>query len=339
MKIAELGEFGLIERIRAHFLVSDKDVIVGIGDDVAVLASRADLAWLATCDVQVEGSHFLREKTSPRDLGWKALAINVSDVASAGGRPRFALVSLGLPPDLGVEYVDELYVGMREAADAYGLSIVGGNMTKSESLFVDIFLLGEARREDVMLRSGAHAGDKIMVTGQLGDAAAGVALLLKPELTASATYAATARARRDRPTPRPREGALVARSHLASAMIDLSDGLSSDLGHICEQSHVSARVFANHIPAAAENKALSRKAHGSEWHFALHGGEDYELLFTAPSANARELARIVEGESGTPVSTIGEVLPPGVRSELILPDGTAAGLTTLGWDHFRSAGA
>ena len=210
MKIEQLGEFGLIERIRAALPSRGTGVIVGIGDDVAVLESSPDSVWLATCDVQVEGAHFLRDAIPPRSLGRKALAINLSDIASAGGTPRYALVSLGLPGGLEAGFIDELYAGFREEGSEFGVDIVGGNISRSRlGIFIDVFLLGETVRENVVLRSGAAAGDRIMLTGSVGDAAAGVALLLDPGLTAGAAYTVTARERRDRPTPRVREGALI----------------------------------------------------------------------------------------------------------------------------------
>jgi thiamine-monophosphate kinase len=193
-------------------------------------------------------------------------------------------------------------------------------------------------RENIVLRSGARAGDRIMATGTIGDAAAGVALLLKPELEAgtSATYAATARARRDGPAPRVREGALIGSLHLASAMIDVSDGLAGDLHHICEKSGVSVRLHADKLPVSPENRALARAARGEEWHFALHGGEDYELLFTAPPERAEKLAERITAETGTPVSVIGEIIPAGEPAELVLPDGRSMPLEESGWDHFAA---
>lgn len=346
MKIEQLGEFGLIERIRAALPAPGPNVIVGIGDDVAVLRASTKVSaeagtenlWLATCDVQVEGAHFLRDAITPRNLGRKSLAINLSDIASAGGVPRYALVSLGLPGGLEVEFVDELYAGLREEGSEFGVDIVGGNISRSRlGIFIDVFLLGDTIRKNLVLRSGAAAGDSIMVTGSVGDAAAGVALLLHPELRTATdeAYAATARSRRDSPAPRVREGALIGSLRLATAMIDVSDGIAGDLRHICEKSGVNVRLHAEKLPVSPENRALSRAAHGDEWHFALHGGEDYELLFTASPARAGQLAQRITSETGTPVSVIGEILPAGERPELVLPDGSSRPLEESGWDHFK----
>jgi thiamine-monophosphate kinase len=343
MTISQLGEFGLIERIRAAVPQAGPDVIVGIGDDVAVLRAASQKVWLATCDVQVEGAHFLRGAIAPRSLGRKALAINLSDIASAGGRPRFALVSLGLPGDLETGFIDELYAGLRELGSSFGVDIVGGNISRSRlGMFIDVFLIGEAAREDVVLRSGAAAGDLVMVTGSVGDAAAGVALLLDPSLVVDARYRDAACARRDRPSPRVREGELIGTLHQASAMIDVSDGIAGDLRHICQKSAVSARLYAEMLPVDAENRALAARAKGNEWHFALHGGEDYELLFTASPGQAKQLAARVTSETGTPVSVIGEITPAELPFTLVLPDGSSLPLAEAGWDHFaesRKAGA
>lgn len=336
MRIDELGEFALINRIRALLPEPGPGVLVGIGDDVAVLQGTGDRVWLATCDVLVEGSHFLRDAIAPRRLGRKALAVNLSDVASAGGVPRYALVSLGLPGDIAVEFIEELYAGLRDEGTTFGVDVVGGNVSRSRhGMFVDVFLLGQAPRADVVLRSGARPGDRILLTGSVGDAAAGVALLLDPGLSASPGYAKEAVDRQHSPSPRVREGALIGASHAASAMIDVSDGLAGDLGHICERSGVSSRLFAERLPACADNRALSLAARGDEWHFALRGGEDYELLFTAAPDRAADLARRITAETGTTVTDIGEILPAGGAAELVLPNGARIPLGGMGWDHFK----
>ncbi len=343
MKIHDIGEFALIERIQRALPAPGKGVLVGIGDDVAVLAGDDNRVWLATCDVQVEGAHFIRQAVAPQELGHKALAINLSDIAAAGGAPRYALVSLGLPGDLEVEFVDGLYAGLRQEAQAYGVDIVGGNISQSRlGLFVDIFLLGEAPRENILLRSGARVGDKILVTGTLGDAAAGVALITHPSVTLPRPYAQRARERLALPTPRVREGQLIGAAsglnstHLAHAMLDVSDGLASDLGHICERSKVGARIVADKLPVAPENRRAARELYGDEWHFALYGGEDYELLFTAPEENSDALVQRISSERGTPVTVIGDILPASEGRQLVLPDARVVPLEARGWDHFKS---
>jgi thiamine-monophosphate kinase len=336
MHIDDLGEFGLIDRIRRALPEPGKDVIVGIGDDVAVLGAEGDQVWLATCDVQMEGAHFLRQAVVPRELGHKALAINLSDIAAAGGMPRFALISLGLPRDLDVEFIDELYAGLRAEAETYGTDIVGGNISRSRlGVFIDIFLLGQAPRENVMLRSGARPGDSILVTGTLGDAAAGVQLLLDASLSTTEAYAQTARRRLRRPTPRIRAGQLIGASHQATAMLDISDGLASDLGHICDKSAVGARIVAARLPVSEENRRLALAARDDEWHLALFGGEDYELVFTAPPDQAPALAERILVETGTPVAIVGEILSAHEGMLLVLPGDKTIPLRAQGWDHFK----
>ncbi|OPY86466.1 MAG: Thiamine-monophosphate kinase [Syntrophaceae bacterium PtaU1.Bin231] len=337
MKISDLGEFGLIDRIRGMLPDQTPDVIVGIGDDVAVLRGNGDTVWLVTCDVQVEGSHFLLGAVSPRDLGHKALAINLSDIAGTGGSPRFALISLGLPKDLPVGFIDALYTGLRAEAEASGTAIVGGNISGSKlGFFIDIFLMGEAPEQEVLLRSGARPGDKILVTGSLGDAAAAVAMHLDPTLGTRDDYRRLAFQRFNRPTPRLKEGRLIAKTRNAAAMLDISDGLAGDLDHLCERSGVGARVHADRLPVLPENRILSQEKHGNEWHFSIFGGEDYELLFTAPLDTAETLARTIAAETGTPVSIIGEILPLSEGRQLVLPDGRVVPLEQKAWDHLRS---
>jgi len=336
MKISDLGEFGLIDRIRKMLPGEVPGVIEGIGDDVAVLRGNGDKVWLVTCDVQMEGSHFLRDSVNPRDLGHKALAINLSDIAATGGTPSFALISLGLPKDLPVAFIDELYAGLRAEAEASGTGIIGGNISGSRlGFFIDIFLLGEAPQQEVLLRSGAHPGDRVLVTGTLGDAAAGVAMCLDPNLATEDEYAWLVSQRFNLPTPRLREGRLIASSRKATAMLDISDGLAGDLGHICERSDVGVRVFADKLPVHVENRILSRKVHGNEWHLSIFGGEDYELLFTAPPEHADEVARRIMTETQTPVAIIGEILPAAEGCQLILPDGMMKPLEAKAWDHLK----
>lgn len=336
MKISDLGEFGLIDRIRKFLPKAAPGVIVGIGDDVAVLQGNGGNVRLVTCDVQMEGSHFLRDAVSPRDLGHKALAINLSDIAGTGGIPQFALVSLGLPKDLSVEFIDELYAGLRAEAQSSGTAIIGGNISGSKlGLFIDIFLMGEAPEKEILLRSGARPGDLILVTGSLGDAAAGVAMCIDPNLAGPEDYCRFAASRFNRPTPRLKEGRVIARSRLAAAMLDISDGLAGDLGHICERSEVGVRVHADRLPVRPENRALSLTTRGNEWHFSVFGGEDYELLFTAAAENAPRLAEMITAETGTPVSIIGEVFPASEGRRFVLPDKRSIPLEPKAWDHLK----
>lgn len=335
MQINQLGEFGLIKRISQILPKAGKDVMVGIGDDVAMVHPEPGRNWLTTCDIQVEGVHFLREVITPKDLGWKAMAINLSDIASSGGRPRFAMISLGLPQNLEVSYVDELYAGISESAIEFGVDIVGGNISKSKNnLFIDIFLMGDVLPDKMVTRSGARPGDKILVSGKVGDAAAGVSLILNQELKADPVYAKKANLRRDRPTPRVKAGQVISESGLATAMVDVSDGLFGDLKHIYEMSGVGGRIYLDRMPVEPENKKLAKIVKQNEYGFALFGGEDYELLLTAREDQTLNLKRLVEMETGVPLTIIGEIVEDPKIQSWVNERGQAIQINKGSWDHF-----
>lgn len=336
MKVSALGEFPLIHRVAQRLPAYRPDVRVGVGDDVAVLEGDEGAYLLATCDIQVEGVHFLRDRITPYQLGRKAAAINLSDIAAMGGEPLHFLVSLALPPDTEVAWVDALYDGLREEASRYGADIVGGNMAKTGGpIVVDLFLLGQVPREHLLLRSGARPGDEVWVTGFLGNSAAGLALLLQPDLPVEEAAREAVLAAHLTPTPRVREGQAIARRGQATAMIDLSDGLSSDVGHICEESRVGVRLWAGSLPTSPAARQVARLAGKQAWQWALGGGEDYELCFTAPPGAGEELAAAVREATGTQVTQVGEILPEEGGRWLRLEDGSEVPLAEAGWDHFR----
>jgi len=333
MKLNELGEFGLIKRLVDKLPEYGRDVIVGPGDDVAVLRTSSDKYLLATIDSQVEGIHFLFEYTGARQLGEKAIAINVSDIASMGGQPRHALVSLALPDSCQLEVVEELYEGIYSASHAYGLDVIGGNISSSRSgLLVDVCLLGEVEPENLVLRSGAAPGDGIYVTGWLGSSAAGFELLCSKlrncderiweELTSSHL------------TPKARlyEARSLVATGAVSAMIDISDGLISDLGHILEASGVGAVVYTDRLPIATAVREVASTLGKDALRWALSGGEDYELLLTG---DRRVLDGIASdnGLGGTPLTLIGEILPQ--SAGLQLEGLNDVSILSRGWDHFK----
>ncbi len=336
MKISELGEFKLIERLQRALPAVRNGVVVGIGDDTAILKQPDGRYLLATVDAQVEGRHFLRDKATPYQIGWKSLAVNLSDIAAMGGTPTYALVSLGLPSDLDVSFVDELYRGLSDITQQFGVSVVGGNMSSANEIFIDVTLLGDVEPAHVLLRSTAKVDDVVLVTGNLGAAAAGVWLMTSERdvpVTPAAREAVLQAALR--PTPRVREGQLIAQSDLAHAMIDISDGLAADMGHICDASHVSVRLFAEPLPIAGTTVEVSTAVGHDPLDPALHGGEDYELLVTAPRANADELIDLVQSQTGTPLTIIGDILPPGEARTFIRGNGRMIPLHARGWNHFR----
>jgi len=334
--IQALGEFGLIARL-TRGMRTRPDVLAGVGDDCAVLALGDDQALLATCDALVDSSQFLQRVATPAQIGRRVMAVNLSDIASMGGSPRYALVSLLLPADLPVAFLDGLYLGLRAEAWLYGAVIVGGNIVGSPTFGVDITLLGQARRDQIILRSGARPGDSLLVTGALGEAAAGLHLLLHPELAAPEAIAGRLKAAQLTPVPRVPEGRVLARLGVATAMLDISDGLAADLGHLCEQSHVGARLDEVALPIAEDMRQMALRAGQSALEWALYGGEDYQLLFTAPPAAVPRITDTLWIATGTTVTVIGEMLAPEAGLTLQAQDGSIRPLAPRGWDHLRSA--
>ncbi len=335
LTIGALGEFGLIARITAGLPVRP-DVLVGVGDDCAVLEVGGAEVLLATCDAQLDGQHFLRRVATPEQIGRRALAVNLSDIASMGGTPRFALVSLLLSPDLPVSLLDGIYAGLREEAACYGVSIAGGNIAAAPDLFgIDITVLGQAPREQVLLRRGARPGDALLVTGTLGEAAAGLHLLLHPELVVPESIASPLKAAQLTPVPRVPEGRVLARLGVVTAMLDISDGLAADLGHLCAQSQVGARIDQAALPISVATQEAARLAGQAALEWALSGGEDYQLLFTAPPDAVPRLQKLLWLTTGTLVTAIGAILPPEAGMLLQAPDGTMQRLPARGWDHLR----
>ncbi|MEE9276489.1 MAG: thiamine-phosphate kinase [bacterium] len=339
-EVGELGEFALIERLCARLRPSFQrsEVIVGIGDDAAVIDAGGGRCWVVTCDVQVQGRHFPAKGVSGFHVGHKALAVNISDIAAMGGRPRYAIASLGMRADTPVSFVEEVYDGLNSVANRWSVLLLGGNVTRTEeSFFIDIFLMGEAERESVLLRSTAKAGDQILVTGSLGDAAAGLHLVAHPEIQVRddthtiLTYAFL------RPQPRVEEGLAIAQLRLASAMMDLSDGLTGDLGHLCRASGVGAVLWAHALPLSASALELASLTRDNPVEWALSGGEDYQLLLTAPVSAVPALQEGVRAAGGLPLTPIGEIVPASQGIRLKQGDELTP-ITSRAWDHFRPTG-
>jgi thiamine-monophosphate kinase len=339
VRISELGEFGLIERIRRALPHPSAEVVVGIGDDVAVMKISGPEYLLATCDVQVENVHFQRRAITPYQLGCRIAAINMSDIAAMGGAPQWALVSLALPPELETDFVDALYEGMQEQLGRNGAAIVGGNLSRmEEAIVIDLCLLGKVLPENLLLRSGACRGDLIMVTGWLGDSRAGLELIRRPDWLVSEECRRQVEARHLTPLPRLREGQELGRSGWVHAMADISDGMLGDIGHICRASGVGAEIWLGNLPISAAAREVAHAAGKDAAMWALTGGEDYELLFTVPSECAAEVQRFLKEETGTLCHVVGQVMAEGegvqIRSEngkrMELAEGSA------GWDHFSA---
>lgn len=343
--IQDLGEFTLIERLTEVLGPAGRGagqgVIRGIGDDAAVLQSSPGTRLLAACDLLIEGVHFNLNLTPPRQLGWKALAVNLSDIAAMGGRPRWVLVSLGLKPGLTVDFAKEIYAGIAALAGMFGVTVVGGDTCSSPAcLVIDLCVLGEARRTEIAYRSGAHEGDYLLVTGKIGAAAAGLAYLtaekqqpVEPESAAELMLAQL------QPLPRVREAAVLARSGLVGAMNDLSDGLASELHEIVQASGCGAQIWTERLPVCPGAVSLARRLGTDPLHWAFYGGEDYELLFTVPGGKGsplqlRRLSRSLQKATGTPLSVIGRVLPAARGVTVVDQAGAARPLLPQGYSHF-----
>ena len=334
MMVRELGEFALLARLQQRLKQADAPPVVrGIGDDCAVLRPGDGHDLLVTTDTQEEGVHFRRDWSTPEDIGWRCLAVNVSDIAAMGGVPLGAVVALSLPETLAVTFVEAMYDGMSAMAEAYDCPIVGGNISKStERLSVTITVLGAAPRDGAVYRAAARAGDDIWVTGDLGAAKAGLEALIHPPAVAGLpTDAVLARYRR--PRPRLREAQFL-RQHGARSLIDLSDGLSSDLAHICEASGVGARLLADRIPISDETRKVADALDLDPLTMALHGGEDFELCLTTPPGAAEALEQGFRNQFDCPLTRIGSIqADAGVT--LYHSDGEDVPLIAGGYDHFH----
>ncbi len=329
MKISELGEFGLIELLaKIVGQPKGKQVLIGIGDDAACWRTGASMQ-IATSDSLIQDVHFTLSTTTWRDLGWKALAVNLSDIAAMGGLPQYALVSLGLPGDTEVESIAELYEGIEELARLFDVSIVGGDSVGAPVVMVSLAVVGRAQKSlSILTRSAAAPGDLIAVTGYLGASAAGLAVLrgvLELYLEDEETVG-TLRKAHLRPYPRVVEGQALA-LHGVKAAIDLSDGLVSDLRKLCKASGVGARLFTSQIPV----HPLIRSSFGGDAiQLALSGGEDYELLFTA----RREVIERVKRAFACPVTVIGETVAETEMVRVIDEHGNELRVEKAGWEHF-----
>ncbi len=335
MKVSELGEFGLINLL-AKIVNSSQDkqlaswqkLIIGIGDDAAVWHGDTS-SQLATVDSLVQDVHFSFSVVSWKDLGWRAMAANLSDIAAMGGIPRYALVSLALPGNTEVDDVIALYQGMTELTRQFEVAIVGGDVNRAPLVVITITILGSTGKYDhILTRSAAVPGEQIAVTGYLGAAAAGLEMLtgqlqFDPETTACLRNGFL------HPYPRIAEGQLLVEQGVKTA-IDISDGLISDLGHILKASQVGARIEVERVPLHPTVKAnFGDKA----VELALSGGEDYELLFTA---STQVISRVSE-KASLPVTVIGDIVAD-KRGEITLidRDGKPIRLGKAGWEHFAT---
>jgi len=300
MRLCDIGEFGLIKEL-SKYLRGDSGVIKGIGDDAAVIRHAGNRYLLFTTDMLIEGVHFKIPDATPFLIGRKALAVNISDIAAMGGRPRYAVVAIGVPPAFSVSFARELFRGIRALAVKFGVSVIGGDTNRSDKLIVGVSLIGEAEKGNLVLRSGAKAGDAIFVTGRLGGSLKTGAHL--------------------KFVPRVKEARFLVKHFEVNSMIDISDGLTSDLTRIMEASKVGAAIEKRSIPA---NR-------GCRIDSALFDGEDFELLFTVPQKHAGALSE--RWPYRLKLTRIGEITR-GARKAVLLAGGRTERMARKGFNHF-----
>jgi thiamine-monophosphate kinase len=332
MRISEESVLGRIQKTfrekGERATAGSRFVTLGIGDDAALVRPGKGQEIILTCDWFLEGTHFLRDRHPAEAVGWKCLARAVSDVAAMGGVPRCFLLSLAFPTDLAARWLDEFLAGLRRAAKRFGCGLAGGDTTERREVLINVTVVGEATQGRMLRRSGARAGDLIYATGRLGEADFGLRLLRDGK---GAFGAADTRVNKQLyPQPRVEAGRWLSEKRIATSMMDLSDGLSSDLQRLCEASGVGAAIDAGKLPMVRVSEAEC-EAGADALELALHGGDDYELLFTVAKKNA---GRVPRSLGGTAITAIGEI----TRGRDVMVVDTSGGKKRLragGWDPFR----
>ena len=333
--VADVGERAIISRLRARVPAHPAWTLIGIGDDAAVVEPVRGALEVLTTDGLVEGVHFDARFSSPFDIGWKALAVNLSDIASMGAAPRAALLSLALPPSFAVDAVDGLIDGFLALAADARVTLAGGNITRSPGpLIVDVALTGAVRRRDVLRRGAAKPGDAVFVTGSLGAGLAGLQFLRSragQDVAGTNDEMRTCVERYRRPAPRYRIGALLGRARAANACMDLSDGLADAARQIAESSGVGVRIDGNALPIDEDARRWFEAQGGDPVSSAAAGGDDYELLFTVPRKRTGRLRHVVQHGRGVPITRIGEITAR--REAVLMREGSPEPLPA-GFVHF-----
>ncbi len=333
MYLDELGEERLIRRLAKKFSIAHPRLVKGIGDDTSVSVQKSGSYLLSTTDTLTGGVHFRTALTTPELLGGKALAVSLSDIAAMGGTPLIFLVSLSLPPKTERKFLDRLYRGMLSMASKHGCALAGGNVSRSSVISVTTTVIGEAPERDVVYRKGARAGDTIYVTGVPGLAALGLEALKKYGLArARRGPYREAVARHLCPAPRLEAGRAIARRRLATAMIDVSDGVLLDLQRLCAESNVGADVELERMPVHECLEKWRLREGGDTTSLALSGGEDYELLFTAPAKKAGSIKRLSD-RLGLKITAIGSITS-GKKVRVLGPGKKTIRIKKAGFLHF-----
>jgi thiamine-monophosphate kinase len=336
-QVGDIGEFGLIERL-TKMLPQPADVLVGAGDDAAVFKLSSGQIVVGTCDMFVEYVHFDLSTCEPSQVGWRAMTASLSDIAAMGCKPRFAMVSLGVPAETSTAVVEQIYDGLVKTAARHAAAIVGGDTVRSpERIVIDVSLMGEPAGLRYLTRSGASSGDAIVVTGHPGQSVAGLEILFSGTKLRGDGLEELVRAHLE-PRARVEQGLFLAQNDRVSAAIDLSDGLAQDLGHICEMSQVGAVIDLDKLPISHHLAEYCGGNSKDAARLCLSGGEDYELLFTVREAGLEPFIAEWRGRFELPATMIGRMTSKfeGVR----LRDGDEfMPADAPGYDHFREAGS
>lgn len=334
MKLKDIGEFGLIEKITPGCLIRPDNVIKAIGDDAAVFTTEQNAVTLVTTDLLVERVHFLRDAASGVSLGHKALAVNLSDIAAMGGDAKEAFVSIAIPEDCPVDYIEDLYTGMKALAEKYEVNILGGDTTHSKTdLIINVAVTGSVSENEVLLRSDARPGDLIVCTGVPGESKAGLHLILNDQPIDSDAFKHLIDVH-VLPEPHLHEGRFLAKRPGTHACIDMSDGLTSDLGHILKQSGVGARLSAQKLPASKSLKIFCEAFDFDPIDYALSGGEDYILISTLSPDSVESTAGDFKQAFNRPLYVIG-IITESTGMILEGADGQVKEIFSTGWDHFK----
>jgi thiamine-monophosphate kinase len=329
MKLKEIGEFGLIDLIRKKFPVKDKNLVLGIGDDAAVIKLTPERLLIFTTDTLRQGVHFDLSYYSYQQVGWKAMAANLSDVAAMGGIPTFGLISLGLPEKIKTEDVLKIYKGMTDLSKRFGCKLCGGDLFLSSEIVITIALLGEVEPEFLVKRSGAKPGDLICVTNDLGQSQAGLELL-KAKKNPKPSWVK----KHLKPSPRVKEARFLVQTLDLTSMIDISDGFGSDLYHIAEESRVGALIFEQNIPLCKTLLKMATVLGKSPLDLALSSGEEYELLFTIKKEEKKKLKLLKAKVPNLNITVVGEIKDRKEGLKIIDSKGRVKNLKRAGYSHF-----
>jgi thiamine-monophosphate kinase len=336
MDIGSVGEFGLIAGIRRRMEGKyPPEVSLGIGDDCAVLRPRGESDWVVTTDTQVEEVHFRRDWLTAYQIGWRAIAVNLSDIAAMGAQPFGALAAFTLPAATAVAFFEELLDGVCDLGLRFDCPLIGGNLARDPArLTLTFTVFGRVPRGQAVRRGGAQPGDEIWVSGRVGGATAGLRTFLQP-LSLPVSIQDTLRRRYAQPMPRVREGAFLRTAAGLTSLIDLSDGLAGDLGHICEESHVGARLVAEMLPLECGVREVAAAVGDDPLDYALRGGEDFELCCTARPGALASLVEEFRAQFGVELTRLGTITrEPALR--LIRADGSETDISPRAFDHFHA---